>query len=130
MIRLNNRGQTLVMFVVIMPIILFALILAIDLGQAYSVKQELNNVNSLAIDYGLDILDSLDATNKIREYVNLNVKDVSNLDVRIVDDEVFISITKYSSGIISHAINIESYEINSTYVGRIQDNRKIIKKVK
>ena len=53
---LNNRGQSLVLFVITLPVLLIVLVIVIDIGRVISLKQELNNISELVLDYGLDYL--------------------------------------------------------------------------
>ena len=41
----NNRGQSLVMFVLVIPILLMILILVLDIGRMYLERRELDNIN-------------------------------------------------------------------------------------
>ena len=52
---MNNKGQTLVLFVLILPIIVFIMLLVIDVSNMFITKQELNNINKIVLNYGLDI---------------------------------------------------------------------------
>ena len=55
--KLNNKGQSLVMFILIIPILLLIMILVIDLGNIIVTKTHLDNTNYLVIDYELDHLE-------------------------------------------------------------------------
>ena len=54
MLKLNNKGQSLVLFVVLLPILLFVIVLVVDVGSIMTSKQDLNNINYMMVDYGLD----------------------------------------------------------------------------
>ena len=45
MFKLNNKGQSLVMFVLILPLLLFIMVLVIDIGNIILSKQELDDIN-------------------------------------------------------------------------------------
>jgi hypothetical protein len=53
MLKINNKGQSLVMFVLIIPIFLLILTLIYDVGNAIYEKDRLSNTNYLTIEYGL-----------------------------------------------------------------------------
>ena len=55
---MNNKGQSLVLFVVIMPIILLMFVLVYDIGNAMYEKNKLSNVSYMVIDYALDNMDT------------------------------------------------------------------------
>ncbi len=54
---MNNKGQTLVLFVLMLPIIIFIMLLVIDVSNMVITKQELNNINKMVLNYGLDIIE-------------------------------------------------------------------------
>ena len=45
MFSLNNKGQSLILFVLMLPVLLFVMILVIDMGNLMVEKQKLNNIN-------------------------------------------------------------------------------------
>ena len=51
MLKINNKGQSLVMFVLIIPIFLLILTLVYDVGNAIYEKDRLSNTNYLTIEY-------------------------------------------------------------------------------
>ena len=66
--KLNNKGQSLVMFVLIIPIILLLLVLIYDVAGALYEKNRLSNTSYLACEYALDSIDSIDE-NVVIEYI-------------------------------------------------------------
>ena len=44
--KLNNKGQSLVMFVLLIPLLMLILVMVVDIGNMVNVKLELNNINS------------------------------------------------------------------------------------
>lgn len=60
MLRLNNKGQSLVMFIILLPILLLILTLVYDVGNAIYEKDRLSNTNYMVVDYALDNIDSID----------------------------------------------------------------------
>ena len=79
---LNNKGQSLVLFIIILPILIFILILVIDVGKIIVLKQELNNISEFVLDYGLDSekiylcgVSSKDAGNRISTIIEDSDRD-------------------------------------------------------
>ena len=70
---MNNKGQTLVLFVLILPIIIFIMLLVIDVSNMFITKQELNNINKIVLNYGLDIIEEENIDSKLEELINKNV---------------------------------------------------------
>lgn len=75
---LNNKGQSLILFIIVLPILLFVLILVIDIGKVIVLNQELNNISEIVLDYGLDKL--------IDENNNLNNNIDNDSDIQLQDD--------------------------------------------
>lgn len=130
MMKLNNKGQTLVMFIVIIPILISIMVLVIDLGSAFTKKQELNNVNKLVIEYGLDNLDQENLESDLTSYITMNAKDLSNVKVTVENNTINVTTKSYIDGIISKALNIDGFEIVSTYQGYLSGKEKRIERVK
>ena len=130
MMKLNNKGQTLVMFIVIIPILISIMVLVIDLGSAFTKKQELNNVNKLVIEYGLDNLDQENLESDLTSYITMNAKDLSNVKVTVESNTINVTTKAYIDGIISKALNFDGFEIVSTYQGYLSGEEKRIERVK
>ncbi|MBR6113227.1 MAG: pilus assembly protein, partial [Bacilli bacterium] len=87
--RLNNKGQALVMFVLIIPIILLVLVLIYDIGNALYEKNRMSNTNYLATEYALDNMGSINENDVIR-YIQKNADNLNNISVTFNDNEVEI----------------------------------------
>ena len=130
MMKLNNKGQTLVMFIVIIPILISIMVLVIDLGSAFTKNQELNNVNKLVIEYGLDNLEEENLESDLTSYITMNAKDLSNVKVTVENNTINVTTKAYIDGIISKALNIDGFEIVSEYHGYLSGEEKRIERVK
>lgn len=120
---MNNKGQTLVMFVIILPILLIVLTLVVDLGLLYIEKRNISNNTIDALEYYLDNLNDIDVETKTINLLNKNIEDIEiNIDNKI--DYVEISVKKEHKGIYSIISN--NQEINVTYIGN-KNNKEIIK---
>lgn len=86
---MNNKGQTLVLFVVLLPIILLIFVAVIDLGNIYIEKRKINNVIDTALQYR-------ESGKNIRDFINKNIED---LDEVIINDD-YIIIKKTKKGIL------------------------------
>ena len=83
MLILNNKGQSLVLFVVIMPIILLMFVLVYDIGNAMYEKNKLSNVSYMVIDYALDNIDKVDE-NDLIDLIDKNTNNLSSVSVLIM----------------------------------------------
>ena len=129
MFKLNNKGQSLVMFVVSIPIVLLVLTLVYDVGTAIYEKNRLSNTSYMIIEYGLDNVNSVSES----ELTQLALKNTSNLSyvsVNIDNNNVEIKLSKDIKGIIGKLFGFNLIEANSEYTGTIIDGNKKIERIK
>ena len=122
---MNNKGQTLVLFVLILPIIIFIMLLVIDVSNMFITKQELNNINKIVLNYGLDIIEEENIDSKLEELINKNVLNNKHT-IRIDNGIIEIEIKKNIQGIVTKK---KIYEVKSTYKGYIEEDKKVISRV-
>lgn len=126
MFRLNNRGQSLVLFVVIIPIFLFLITIVYGMGTLVYEKDRLSNTIYMAINYYLD-------NNGIREsdVSNLIIDNEDNIrDIDIVTDDNFIDVMviKDIKG-FSWLYGFDFSNVEVHYVGKFIDGKKVIERV-
>lgn len=125
---INNKGQSLVMFIVFIPIFLILAGLVIDIGIANNEKIRLNNTNITAIEYALDNYNE----KMIIENIIENEPGILVDDITIEKDgtKIYITLVKHVDSIFTRVINIFDYKIESVYEGEYINDRKIVRKVK
>ena len=52
--RLNNKGQSLILFIIFLPALLGIMALVIDVGNSLTKKHETDNVIEFILNYGLE----------------------------------------------------------------------------
>lgn len=122
---MNNKGQTLVLFVLMLPIIIFIMLLVIDVSNMVITKQELNNINKMVLNYGLDIIEEENIENKLEDMINKNIS-TNEHTIKIDDGTIEIDLKKEIKGIITKK---KIYEVKSTYKGYIEEDKKVISRV-
>jgi len=127
MIKLNNKGQSLVMFILILPILLLLFVIVIDIGNALINKQELDNINCLTIEYGLDHINENSIQTKLIDMINLNDLKLSEINVKVENNKIYITTKKNINGILAKGFKIVTIE--SKYQGYIKEGKKVIEKV-
>ena len=123
---LNNKGQSLVLFVIILPIILFILVFVMDVGRAINLKYELINISNIVLDYGLDSMNDENIINDLEELVILNKSDIDNINVRVENEKIYIDLVDKYNGVLSSLVDISIFNINTSYVGYIENEKKRI----
>lgn len=122
---MNNKGQTLVLFVLMLPIIIFIMLLVIDVSNMVITKQELNNINKMVLNYGLDIIEEENIENKLEDMINKNIS-TNEPTIKIDDGTIEIDLKKEIKGIITKK---KIYEVKSVYKGYIKEDEKVISRV-
>ena len=123
---MNNKGQSLVLFILIIPILLGIIVLVIDLGSAINEKNKINNTIEMIVEYGLEDNYSKDKIEKLISY-NLNE---SKYIVDVDDEVITIKVEEYVDGIFSNILDIDGFKIISEYMGYIENEKKVIEKVR
>jgi len=125
---LNNKGQTLVLFVLLLPIMLCIMVLVFDIGKFICLKQELNHINSMVVSYGIEHYNDEDIVNELNYLILLNSDNLSNIEVNVEENKVYVDLLSSDSSIFGNIFNIEMFEVRSSYVGNVSDKK--IKRIK
>lgn len=128
MMRLNNKGQSLVLFILIIPIILGVMALVIDLGESLTKKNEIDKNIEFVLDYYLndnkqenEYLEndnSIDV-NALKVLLEHNLKDIEPI-INIDNKVIIIKAETYAEGIFSKILNIKCFKIESEYRGYLE----------
>ena len=128
MLKINNKGQSLVMFVLIIPIFLLILTLIYDVGNAIYEKDRLSNTNYLTIEYGLNNIDTV-TENDLKNLIEQNTSNLKYIYVTIEDNQIEIEMEKEAKSIIGKMFNFNLLKIISHYKGKIINNQKEIERI-
>jgi hypothetical protein len=115
---MNNKGQVLVIFVILLPIFLILLTFVIDIGMLSIQKRRVDNNTYDALEYYLDTNNKYNAVKLVKN----NIDNVT-VDIKDNENEVKIIVNKKYKGIFNI---IYDNEINIIYKG-IKETKKIIK---
>ena len=120
---LNNKGQVLVVFIILLPIFLIILTGLIDICILNLEVKKLNTNTYDAVEYYLDNYEDSSVLNNTKALLNKNLKDI---DINISDNEdsVTIKVTKNYKSIYS--VISKKEKLTSIYVGN-KNTKKIIK---
>ena len=129
MFKLNNKGQSLVMFIIIIPIFCLILTLVYDVGSAIYEKNRLSNTSYMVIDYGLDNIDNVNES-KLIDLAMKNTDGLSYVSVIIENNEIKVKLNKNIKGIIGKMFGFNLIEANSYYEGKIINGEKKIERIK
>ena len=114
MLKINNKGQSLVMLVLIIPIFLLILTLVYT--------------NYLTIEYGLNNIDTV-TENDLKNLIEQNTSNLKYIYVTIEENQIEIKMEKDAKSIIGKMFNFNLVKIISHYEGKIINNQKEIERI-
>ena len=119
MAKMNSNGQTLVLFVVIMPILSIMFIFLFQLGSINLDKKKVTDTIEEALNYGVNNLDSELLVTNVKNMIISNDKEIleENIVVTIEDSGLSIKVIKeYDKMLISDKIVFN-------YTGKLVGNK-------
>lgn len=121
---LNKKGQTLILFVIMIPIILGIAALVVDVGVIFANKSHLKEVTKTAIRESISNIDN-DTDTKIKNILIKNEVNVDNLEIKISDNKINVKNEISIDSIFGSIIGIKNYKIIEDITG-YKENEKII----
>jgi len=127
---LNNKGQSLVLFVMIIPIFLLLCVLVMDVGEMFLIRRELDNINYISIDYGIDNINEDNVIDKIKDIIYKNDSLIKIVYIKKEDNKIYISTEKKYDGHFLGFISRNFINIKSSYMGYVEGEKRYIERVK
>ncbi len=121
---MNKRGQTLIIFVMLIPIILTMAALVIDVGLLYYKKNEYVGIVEESIKEYFKDEDILSA----KKTLTLNGVSLDDVEVSATDEKISVTLDTKVDSIFGKVIRINDYEIKVSRVGTKDKERVIINK--
>ena len=120
-VLMNKHGQTLIFFVILIPILLGLCALVVDVGYIVSKNRELKEVSKTIIE---DYFNGLDVQ-EIKELYEENSIPIDNLEIDINEDSIHIVNYYEVDSIFGSVIGISDYDIRVDITGTIKDDKVI-----
>lgn len=125
---MNKRGQILTFFIILLPIFIFVATYVIDMSFNLYRNNKLDNLNKMVIEYGLNHLNDDDVKNKMADLIYKNDGGINSYNLTIKNGVITLKLEKKIDSIFGRIINIDTYNISSSYIGYIKNNKEIIEK--
>lgn len=109
---MNNKGQSLVLFVIILPLIFILGVFVFDLSNVYSEKSKLDNIAYDALYYKIT---NHQTFTKARSFVYANDKTIS-ID-EFTDESICLS--KNTEPLLGYVLGYEKYTIKTCYESNV-----------
>ena len=129
MSRLNNKGQSLAIFVIFVPVFIMMGTYVVDLSFAKYNERRLDNLNKQVINYGLKHIDEEPYDNMV-DLIYQNDSDIDFYEININNEtkEISVTLSKSTKGFFGSIVGKEIYNEKSSLKGYIKDDKKIIEK--
>lgn len=122
---MNKHGQTLIIFIILIPIFLSILALVIDVGLVISKKSELKEITKTVIK---ETIKDLKNDNLNEQIINLFAKnniEVDNLRIETNEESITIKNEIEIDSIFGNILGFKKYKIKSDIKGIIKENKII-----
>lgn len=129
MSKLDNKGQSLAIFVIFVPVFIMIGTLAVDVSFAKYESRRLDNITKDVINYGLKNIEE-EPYNNMVDLIYQNDDEIDSYSINIDEEnkQVEITIEKSTKGFFGSIVGKEIYKEKSSYIGYIKDDKRIIEK--
>lgn len=125
---MNRKGQSLIMFVLVIPIIALILFMVYDISRMALLKQKINDINEIAIDYGIEKINDSDVIEKVKDLIIKNKSDIDNIDIKVENEKIYITLEDKLDKKVSLLNKTNIFKVRSSYVGYLSDNKKVVER--
>lgn len=126
MIKMNNKGQVLVAFILMIPIFILLTIAITDVGLMSIELRRVDNTVRNSVKYGINNLDKDNVEDTMKSLIMDNLKNVDSITIDVDVDNSYAKasvLVKYK-GLIS----ITNRDISVSYYANITDDKVLINK--
>lgn len=115
---LNHKGQTLVLFVLLLPVLLMIFGFLIDTGNLYLEKRKLEQTVKRTLQYGIEHIEEENIEETLHKQLLLNLKKFESDQITVVEDRITIEVNKNVESIIGFLTGKQTHTI--TYKKMLQ----------
>ena len=116
---MNNRGQTLVIFIIILPVIILGVSYLVDTGLMYIGRSKLISTCKVIID---EYYDEENIDNKVKKYLEDN--DIKYTDYKVSrDNNLKLEVESTIDSIFGNVVGIKEYEISAKVIGYMENGK-------
>ncbi len=119
---MNKKGQTLILFVILIPILVILTAVVVDVGSLEFTYQKLKGI----VDESIKEYYLKDGKTSLENTLEYNDLSKESYEITEANNEVSVYVTYEMDSIFGKLINISSYEIKINRKGKIQENQIII----
>lgn len=116
---MNNKGQTLVLFVLLLPILIIILSMIINYGMLSLEKKKIDESLNDIVSYGIENKDKEELEKDLNRLIVLNIEDIYSKEIKITENEIEIYIEKELNGLFNVGTNNQKYIYKVKCIGDI-----------
>ena len=124
MTKLNNKGQVLVIFVFLIPILVLVFAFVADYGNVLYHQNKLNSVNKTALIYAKNHKEDYDIE-KVKELVRKNDNEAIINKCEDKNKKITLVLKKSIKSYFGNIIGINNYNITSKYIMDVEKGKFI-----
>jgi len=121
----NKKGQVLVSFVLLIPLLLVFLLFVIDISNMHIAKTKVDGILIFSIQ---EYLEKSKTIEEIKNDILRNDSNIENINIELRDNKIKIRCTKKFRSIFKNLSLFDNYEINSYYQGNVINGKIIVRK--
>ncbi len=122
---MDDKGQSLVIFVILLPVILLLMAGIVDIGNFLVEKNSYENEVKSTINYGMKHLDEENIAQKLNDLLDSNIE--GKKQINIENETIKIKVNATTKSLFSDIIDFD-YQIDISYIGYMDNDKIIIKK--
>ena len=127
--KLGNKGQSLAIFVIFIPVFIMIGTLVVDVAFAKYNARKLDNITMEVIRYGLKHFDE-EPYNNMVDLIYQNDSDIDSYKIDFNEEKntINVNISKETKGFFGSIVGKDIYSLKSSYMGYLEDDKIIIEK--
>lgn len=126
--KLNSKGQSLAIFVIFVPVFIMIGTLVVDVSFAKYNARKLDNITKMVVNYGLNHINDEPYNNMVDLIYQNDEVDSYTIDIDQENAKIRVSITKATKGFFGSIVGKDIYKEKSSYVGYMNNDKKIIER--
>lgn len=107
----NNKGQVLVAFLLLLPIVFFIAAIVLDFGQIALEKRKVNNTLNEVLEYANTHKEDEKLESSIKLLIQENIKNIDVLEIQLSNEKINIHIVKKVDGSFKNILDKDLYQI-------------------
>lgn len=120
---MNHKGQVLVAFVMILPVLIILIGMLYDFGNVGLEKRKAVSSIKDTITYGINHIKDENIENKMTNLLKENIKNIEKYKIEIKEDTIKIDLIIKVDGNFKHLFDKNLYRIKLSYQGYIEDGK-------